>query len=120
MTLVTFFFFAHQPVRLKPYENRLSDPQLSPERLFDHYFDDPLNRDVFHKVAQNCYHPATRLMLELVEQHKDAEKPFKISYGLSGTFLLQAQRYDPGSWISSSVWPTPAWSSSRERPTTTL
>lgn len=96
VTLVTFFFFAHQPVRLKPYESRLSDPQMGPERLFDYYFDDPLNRDVFHKVAQNCYYPATRLMLELVQQHRDSDKPFKISYGLSGTFLLQAQRYDPG------------------------
>lgn len=95
MTLVTFFFFAHQPVRLMPYENRHTDSVIAPEKLFDLYFDEPLNRDIFNKVAHNCYYPATRLMLELVKQQKETPKPFKISYGLSGTFLLQAQRFAP-------------------------
>ena len=95
MTLVTLLFSAHQPVRLKPYEERQGSVLLAPEKLFDLYFDEPLNRDIFGKVARDCYYPATRLMLELVCQHKDIEKPFKIAYGLSGTFLMQAQKYEP-------------------------
>lgn len=95
LTLVTFFFFAHQPVRLLPYEQRQSGGTLEPEQFFANYFDEPLNREVFHKVAQKCYYPATNTLLELLRQHKDTEKPFRVSFGLSGTFLLQAQRYEP-------------------------
>ncbi len=95
MTLVTFFFFAHQPERLLPYERRRHEGPVAPEQLFDHYFDDELNREVFHKVAEKCYYPATQLMLDLVRQHKDSDKPFRIAYGLSGTFLDQAHRYAP-------------------------
>ncbi|HZO90973.1 MAG TPA: glycoside hydrolase family 57 protein [Chthonomonadaceae bacterium] len=95
MTLVTFFFFAHQPVRLLPYERRRHDGPVAPEQFYDYYFDEELNRTVFQKVAEKCYYPATRLFLDLVRQHKDTDKPFRISYGLSGTFLDQARRYEP-------------------------
>ncbi|HZP81100.1 MAG TPA: glycoside hydrolase family 57 protein, partial [Chthonomonadaceae bacterium] len=95
LTLVTFFFFAHQPVRLRPYELRRQGEPLAPEQLADHYFDEELNRTVFRKVAQKCYYPATRLLLDLVRQHRDSDKPFRLAYGLSGTFLEQAQRYEP-------------------------
>lgn len=96
MTLVTFFFFVHQPVRLLPYDLRNTHGDLAPEQFYDTYFDDDINRDVFHKVAAKCYYPATRLMLDQIHKYKDSDKPFRISYGLSGTFLLTAQRYDPG------------------------
>lgn len=95
MTLVTFFFFAHQPVRLLPYDLRRPNEALKPEQFYDYYFDEPINSDVFRKVAQKCYYPATRMMLDLVRQHKDTDKPFRVSYGLSGTFLNQARRYEP-------------------------
>ncbi len=95
MTLVTFFFFAHQPERLLAYEKRRNSGKISSDQLFDHYFDDHLNAEVFRKVAHKCYYPATRLLLELVLQHKDTDKQFRVSYGLSGTFLDQARRYEP-------------------------
>lgn len=96
MTLVTFFFFAHQPFRLSAYEQRGSHRDLAPEKFYDTYFDDTLNRQIFHRVAEKCYYPASRLLLELIREHKDTEKPFKFAFGLSGTLLEQAQRYDPG------------------------
>ncbi len=95
VTLVTFFFFAHQPERLIAYDRRHHDGPLPSDKFYDYYFDEELNRIVFNKVADKCYYPATRLLLELVKQHKDSDKPFKISYGLSGTFLDQARRYSP-------------------------
>src|SRR5438309_1552493 len=95
MTLITVFFFAHQPDRLLPYERRRDSTRVSPPNLHRHYFDDELNRNVFLKVADKCYYPATRLMLELVERFKHHEKPFRIAYGLSGTLLDQAERYSP-------------------------
>lgn len=94
MTLITLFFFAHQPDRLLPYDRRRAGSAVSPKKLHQHYFDDELNRIVFHKVAEKCYYPATRLLLELVEGFTGREKPFKVSYGLSGTLLDQIERYD--------------------------
>lgn len=96
MTLITWFFFAHQPVRLLPYERRGRDVALKPEDLFGYYFDDELNSAVFHKVAEKCYYPATRLIREIVLRYRDSDKPFRAAYALSGTFLEQAHRYEPG------------------------
>ncbi len=94
MTLVTLFFFAHQPERLRPWDARSRGP-VAPADLFDHYFDDAGNRFFFEKVAQKCYWPATTLLLRLAERYKDQPKPFKFSFGLSGTLLDQMRRYDP-------------------------
>lgn len=94
MTLIVPFFFAHQPFRLRPAEQRKHGP-LAPADLEDNYFDDALNREIFLKVADKCYQPATRMMLELVEKNRERDKPFRVAYGLSGTLLAQAQRYAP-------------------------
>ncbi len=95
MTLVTLFFFAHQPDRLKPYDARRDTAQVKTKDLHSHFFEDSLNEEIFHKVAGKCYYPATQLILELINQYKDAPKPFKVAYGLSGTLLDQIERYDP-------------------------
>jgi alpha-amylase len=94
MSLVNLFFFAHQPERLRPYALRPTAPR-TPDRIHNDLFDEELNATIFHKVADKCYYPATRLLLELVETYKDREKPFRFAFGLSGTFLDQAQRFTP-------------------------
>lgn len=94
MTLVNFFFFAHQPERLRPSARRPNAPR-TPESIHRDLFDDEMNATIFHKVAEKCYFPATQLILEVVQAHQLAEKPFRVAYGLSGTFLDQAQRYEP-------------------------
>ncbi len=95
MTLITLFFFAHQPDRLLPYEQRRNTARVTPKSFHRHFFDEELNQQVFHKVADKCYRPATSLLLELVEKFQKREKPFRIAYGLSGTLLDQIERYDP-------------------------
>jgi alpha-amylase len=94
MTLITLVFFAHQPDRLKPYEWRRDTLDVAPKDLHSHYFDDQLNRDVFHKVADKCYYPATNLLLELARGFGGHEKPFRFAFALSGTLLDQMERYD--------------------------
>ncbi|MDQ2688171.1 MAG: glycoside hydrolase family 57 protein [Armatimonadota bacterium] len=89
MTLLVPFFFAHQPFRLKAVDTRPSGA------LETAYFDDTLNRDIFLRVTERCYRPATRLLLDLVQRHADHPKPFRVAYGLSGTFLMQAERFAP-------------------------
>lgn len=94
MTLLVPFFFAHQPFRLKAADARPLGP-LAAGALESAYFDDALNRDIFLRVTEKCYRPATRLLLGLVQRHADRAKPFRIAYGLSGTLLMQAERLAP-------------------------
>ena len=77
MPLVTFYFQLHQPLRLHPD----GSPLLWVDK----------NKEVFEKVARKCYLPATFLFTELIQSHPN----FKICLSLSGTFLDQAQRYQP-------------------------
>ncbi len=90
MSAVCFYFQVHQPYRLKRFSvfdvgNGLSD-----------YFGDESetnlnNRRVFRKVAEKCYLPVNKLMLELLKAYPD----FKISYSFSGVFLEQAEEFYP-------------------------
>ena len=77
MPLVTFYFQLHQPLRLHVERGEF----LWEER----------NKEVFLKVSQRCYLPATRMFTDLVVKYPG----FRICLGLSGTFLEQAERYDP-------------------------
>ena len=95
MTLIVPFFFAHQPFRLRPAEERPGNAPLPPAALEDAFFDDKLDSEIFHKVAGKCYFPATRMILEMVKERAQDDKPFRVAYGLSGTLLSQARRYAP-------------------------
>ena len=85
MPSVCFYFQVHQPFRVRPYT------------FFDigvnhSYEDHKKNKAIFDKVAEKCYLPANKKMLELIKRHK---KKFKISYSLSGTFIEQCELYRP-------------------------
>ena len=95
MTLVVPFFFAHQPSRLWPAEARRTPAPVSTMDLESFYFESAYDREIFLKVADKCYRPATRLILDLVKRYANHDKPFRVAYGLSGTLLMQAERYAP-------------------------
>jgi len=81
--LISFYFQVHQPYRLRDLRvDDIGQEDLSP-------FDDEKNRAVFRKVAEKCYLPANRLMLELVKAYPN----FRVSYSLSGVFLDQCEEY---------------------------
>lgn len=85
MTSVCFYFQVHQPWRLKSYNCF----QIG----HDHeYFDDEANRNVLDRVADKCYLPANRLMLELLNRH---EGQFRIAYSITGTALDQMEQFRP-------------------------
>ena len=77
MALVTFYFQLHQPYRLHPDGNTFLWSQE--------------NEWIFRKVARNSYLPATRMFVELIERYPQ----FKITFSMSGTFLEQAEQYQP-------------------------
>ncbi len=95
MTLVTLYFFAHQPDRLLPFDHRPSHIHQRGQSLRGRYFDEQLNADVFRKVADKCYRPATQLLLDTLRRRASDDKPFKLAFGLSGTLLEQMERFGP-------------------------
>ena len=82
---ICLYFQVHQPYRLR--DLRMKD--IGTDNL--EYFDDEKNKEVFRKVAQKCYLPANKLMLELLKKYPD----FSIAYSISGTFLDQCKLYGP-------------------------
>ena len=84
MKKICLCFQIHQPYRLRRY------------RFFDignsHYYtDDFLNEDVFKRIADTCYLPANRLLLELLKAHPD----FSVSFSISGIAIEQMEYYKP-------------------------
>lgn len=80
---VCFYFQVHQPYRLRDLRvTELGNGKLD-------YFDEEKNRTIFRKVAEKCYLPTNRLMLNLLGAHPD----FRIAYSLSGSFLDQCREY---------------------------
>ncbi len=83
MASVCFYFQVHQPHRLRHYT------------VFDkeeHYFDDHKNAAICRKVANKCYLPANRLLLDLINKHQGL---FRISYSITGTLLEQLEQFAP-------------------------
>ncbi len=83
MASVVFYFQVHQPHRLRRYSVFDSDP---------FYFEDAKNAEICRKVADKCYRPTTRLILDLVKRHKGN---FRVSYAITGTVLDQLQQWAP-------------------------
>ncbi len=82
MPNITFYFEVHQPFRLK--------------RIFsfekgDDFIDTEKNREIFNKVSDKCYMPATKVLTDLVKEYPE----FKMSFSLTGTFLEQAEMFRP-------------------------
>lgn len=83
MASVCFYFQVHQPFRLRRYSVDAHDP---------FYFDNDANRVILTKVANKCYRPATRMLLDLVRRH---EGRFRISFSITSTALDQMQAWAP-------------------------
>ncbi len=83
MASVCFYFQVHQPFRLKRYS------------VFDDhpfYYDNVANAAIFRKVAEKCYRPTTKKILDLVRRH---DKRFRVSYAITSTALEQMQMWAP-------------------------
>jgi len=83
MASVCFYFQVHQPFRLKHYT------------VFDRsskYFDEDRNAFVCRKVANKCYLPANRLLLDIIRRF---EGRFRIAYSITGVLLEQLLAYSP-------------------------
>jgi alpha-amylase len=82
---VCLYFQVHQPFRLKRY------------RFFDlghdhYYYDDFSNESILRKVADKCYLPANKIILDLIQKHKGK---FKVTFSLTGIVINQFRLYAP-------------------------
>ena len=85
MLKIVFYFQVHQPFRLKPY--RVLDIGADPD-----YFDENLNSQVMKKVAEKCYLPTNKLLLELIDKY---EGQFRVAFSITGTAIEQFRLYAP-------------------------
>jgi len=95
MAYVTFYFQIHQPRRLNEIDPIGFFNQGYREDLEKTYFNDGLNSLVFNRTANNCYFPATEIILSNIERLKNTWKPFKVAFSMSGTFLDQCEMFRP-------------------------
>ena len=83
MASVCFYFQVHQPPRLRHYT------------VFDNndlYFDDDKNASICRKVANKCYLPVNRIILDLIKRY---DGRFKVAYSLTGVVLEQLRTFSP-------------------------
>ncbi len=83
MASVCFYFQVHQPLRLRRYTVFEED---------HHYFDEHKNASICRKVANKCYLPTNRLILDIIRRFKGR---FRVAYSITGTLLEQLEQYCP-------------------------
>ncbi len=85
MNRICFHFQISQPFRLRTY------------RFFDinqnhDYFDEYQNHYLAQRLAERCYLPANRMMLELIQKYPNR---FKFSFSIAGSSIMLFKTYCP-------------------------
>ncbi len=96
LTDVVLVFEVHQPHRLKRdlfWENKVFK-RLKKAELFDYYFDNEVDRDIFKRAAKKCYFPSNQILLSLIDEYKKAKRRVKVSFSVSGVFLEQCEMFE--------------------------
>lgn len=83
MASICFYFQVHQPERLRHYTVFEKNNK---------YFDDYKNAAICKKVANKCYLPANRLILDTIRRF---DGKFKVAYSITGTLFEQFERFAP-------------------------
>ncbi len=82
---ICLYFQVHQPYRLRQY------------RFFDigknsYYYDDFANKNIMSRIANRCYIPANRLLLDLIKKYNG---DFRVAFSVSGIALEQMEQFAP-------------------------
>lgn len=85
---VSVYCVIHQPRRLK-LPAQIIPRHATAEDIARCLFDEPMNRRYLEKVAETCYRPATKMFRKLLD------RGFKLSLGISLSFVEQAERWAP-------------------------
>jgi len=85
MKSICLCFKVHQPVRLRLY--RFFEMGNS-----DYYYDDYTNEMIIRRVAESCYLPANKIILDLIQKYQGR---FRVAFSISGTSIDQFKIYAP-------------------------
>ncbi len=85
MPAICLYFQVHQPFRTRVYDFIQIGNQHQ-------YFDEEMNKHFIDRVAENCYLPANKLMLELITKYG---RDFSIAFSITGTTLDQLEKWRP-------------------------
>jgi alpha-amylase len=90
-------FEVHQPFRLNRnfHVDLLTRQSAAKKDLYELYFDNGLNKHIFDRAARKCYLPMNNILLKEIERFKKEARPFKVSFGISGVFAEQCERWNP-------------------------
>jgi alpha-amylase len=83
---VCMYFQVHQPFRLRKFS------VFEIGNNVHNYFDDVKNAEICRKVANKCYLPANRIILDLI---KNTNGRFRCAYSITGVALEQFEKYAP-------------------------
>ena len=86
---ITLYLHVHQPWRLRQYS--VFDTAQRHDYFSDGHNPAQNNQQIFHKIARKSYLPMNALLQKMLRKYPD----FKLSLSMSGTFLEQAQQFNP-------------------------
>lgn len=90
MRAICLYLHIHQPWRYRRYS--IFDVAHNHNYWYEKdYYDKQNNERIFRKVAEKSYHP----MLDLLERNLKRYPEFKVSLSITGTWIEQAQEWDP-------------------------
>lgn len=84
MTSLCMYFQMHQPFRLRWF---WPDDRAG----FFRYFDEWGDREIFKRVAEKCYLPANKILLDALDEHRGK---FRFSLSVTGTLLEQCELWE--------------------------
>ena len=86
---IVLYLHVHQPWRVRNYD--IFDVASKHNYFSESASPDQDNELIFHKIADKSYKPMNRLLEKLLNDHPD----FKVSLSITGTFIEQAEQFDP-------------------------
>ena len=86
---IVLYLHVHQPWRVRNYD--IFDVASKHNYFSESASPDQDNELIFHKVANKSYKPMNHLLEKLLNDHPD----FKVSLSITGTFIEQAEQFDP-------------------------
>ena len=86
---IVLYLHVHQPWRVQNYD--IFDVASKHNYFSESASPDQDNELIFHKIANKSYKPMNHLLEKLLNDHPD----FKVSLSITGTFIEQAEQFDP-------------------------
>ncbi len=92
-----FIFKVHQPFRIREdfFWAKNMFKRRTKEELFDFYFDNSKNQEIFNRAAEKCYFPANNILLQTIDEFKNEKRKVKVSFSISGVFFEQCESFRP-------------------------